>query len=234
MDTSNDFVTQSGLLPLTLDGRRPTAPGMPPSMTGQYIEAQRWYTSQKIPDTLEAWEHQYKHATSIAHILPCAPEYCWEQMIRLQLRRNEHEAKCKAVEKLQSELGPREFTLTYSPSWYEDDAAAQLAMRVAIDKLTRYYKDEIIEFHAVGEFTGAGRAHVHAWYHLTGGRKITDKNFKRAWKHWNPRKKIGKGFEGGHHESVKRLSDFSSYAEKHLDDAWMNVNITNAYDNSSA
>lgn len=145
----------------------------------------------------------------------------WRKEERRRLRHK------NAAGENQHELGPREFTLTYSPAWYETDEDAQRSMEVAIEKLTRYYKNEIIEFHAIGEFTRDGRSHVHAWYHLDGGRKITDKNFKRAWRHWNPKRKLGKGFEGGHHQTIQRLSDFSGYTEKHLDEAWMNIHINN-------
>lgn len=130
-----------------------------------------------------------------------------------------------------TQLGPREFTFTYG-THFEDDKQAQRAMERAVERLTRYYKNEIIEFHAVGEFTKAGRAHVHGWYHLKGGKKITDKNFKRAYPPWNPKKKLGRGFEGGHHATIERVSDFHGYAEKHLEEAWMVVNITNNADDS--
>lgn len=134
------------------------------------------------------------------------------------------------AEKEKEELGPREFTFTYSDSWYTDDKQAQHAMETAIDRLIRYYKHEIKDFHAVGEFTKAGRSHIHGYYLLEGGRKITDKNFKRAWPHWNPKKKLGKGFEGGHHASITRYSDFAGYTEKHLDEAWLSIHITNDAD----
>lgn len=128
----------------------------------------------------------------------------------------------------QHQLGPREFTLTYSDKHFDNDEDAQSAMRSALEKLTRYYRDEIIEFHAVGEFTRAGRSHVHGWYNLVGGRKITDKNFKRAYPIWNPKRKLGKGFEGGHHATISRVSDFAGYTEKHLEEAWIKVDINNA------
>jgi len=140
------------------------------------------------------------------------------------------ESVLKGREKQDRELGPREFTLTYSPSWFDTDEEAQRAMKLAIERLTKYYKKEIIEFNAVGEYTAAGASHIHAWYHLTGGRKITDKSFKRAWPRWNPKKKLGRGFEGGHHQTINRLSDFSSYIEKHLEEAWLNISINNAYE----
>lgn len=117
------------------------------------------------------------------------------------------------------ELGAREFTLTYSPKWF-DDANARTGMMQAISKLIKYYKDEIITLRAVGEVGTNGLSHVHCFYKLAGGLKITDKNFKRAWKHWNPKKPLQRGFEGGHHATVRNESDFLGYIDKDIDTAW--------------
>lgn len=174
------------------------------------------------------WKDQMRKVPCICYT--CAQArvtFCLEQAAFWHKKLVDSIAIEGAQKKLSIELGPREFTLTYSPSWYESDEDAQHAMSTAIERLTRYYKDEIIEFHAVGEFTRDGRSHVHAWYHLSGGRKITDKNFKRAYPHWNPKRKLGKGFEGGHHATITRVSDFSGYTEKHLEEAWLNIHITN-------
>lgn len=223
---------------IDLDGRRHIAGGMPSHIEGAddnnysywYQRANKHYGNNYHWDS-ERWEQEYKFCANAYNTYGRHDGWmsCLWDMYQQQLTReeNQHE-KSIARAKLDSELGPREFTLTYSDAWYEDDEAAQHAMKVAIDKLTRYYKDEITEFHAIGEFTKAGRCHIHGWYHLTGGRKITDKNFKRAWSHWNPKKKLGKGFEGGHHATITRVSDFAGYAEKHLEEAWMKVDITNA------
>lgn len=130
------------------------------------------------------------------------------------------------------ELGAREFTLTYSPKWFDDNEARML-MTKAIDKLMKYYKDEITQFRAVGEVGTNGLSHVHCFYKLTGGLKITDKNFKRAWSRWNPKKPLQRGFEGGHHATVKNESDFLGYIDKDVDTAWLDKtfsrdnNITN-------
>lgn len=124
------------------------------------------------------------------------------------------------------ELGAREFTLTYSPKWM-DDAEARAKMIVAIDKLCRYYSDEIIELRAVGEVGSNGLSHVHCFYKLRGGVKITDKNFKRAWNYWNPRKKTGRGFEGGHHATVREEADFRGYIDKDAAFAWFEKNVAN-------
>lgn len=134
-----------------------------------------------------------------------------------------------------SQLGPWEFTLTYSPrqhGWMANEA--EDAMRLACERLTRYYAEEIEEFHAVGERTQAGQPHVHAWYKLTGGRKMTTKSFKRAYPIWNEKRKLGSGHEGGHHAPIKRTSDFAGYIEKDLDTAWLILNITNEPDEAQA
>jgi len=168
-----------------------------------------------------------RYLSSRCHSCNCAhTTFCLEQAHLARTKRIETEQKQAGATK-HAELGPREFTFTYATEWYESDEDAQNAMRCAIERLTRYYSQEIIEFHAVGEFTRAGASHVHGWYYLAGGRKITDKNFKRAWKHWNPKRKLGRGFEGGHHETIQRLSDFSGYTEKHLEEAWLDIHITN-------
>lgn len=123
------------------------------------------------------------------------------------------------------ELGSREFTLTYSPKWF-DDETARAKMRIAIERLVKYYKDEIVQLRAIGEVGTNGLSHVHCFYKLVGGLKITDKNFKRAWSVWNPKKSLGKsGHEGGHHANVRTESDFLGYIEKDIEEAWLEVNI---------
>ena len=108
-----------------------------------------------------------------------------------------------------SPQGPWEFTLTYTPKWYDSDEQAQDSMRSAINKLTKYYRNDIKEFHAVGERTKSNQSHVHGWYILNSANKISGKNFKRAYKHWNPKKKIGRGHVGGHHEPIKNQPNVS-------------------------
>lgn len=122
--------------------------------------------------------------------------------------------------KTRYELGAREFTLTYSPKWF-DDTEARTLMSKAVDKLIKYYKDEITQFRAVGEVGTNGLSHVHCFYKLAGGLKITDKNFKRAWSYWNPKKPLQRGFEGGHHATVRNESDFLGYIDKDIDTAWL-------------
>lgn len=123
------------------------------------------------------------------------------------------------------ELGAREFTLTYSPKWM-NDAQAREEMEKAINKLCRYYADVIENLRAVGEVGSNGLSHVHCFYKLMDGSKMKDKNFKRAWKYWNPKKTIGRGFEGGHHANVREISDFLGYIEKDIETSWLDVQIS--------
>lgn len=123
------------------------------------------------------------------------------------------------------ELGPREFTFTYSPQWFSDEEAREL-MKTAVEKLCRYYKDDIITLRAVGEVGKNGLSHIHCMYHLKNGCKITDKNFKRAYPPWDTKIRTGPtGHKGGHHATIRNMADFSGYIEKELDAAWLNIKI---------
>lgn len=127
------------------------------------------------------------------------------------------------------ELGARIFTLTYSPKWF-DDATAREKMITAIERLLKYYRNEIVDFRASGEVGKNGLSHIHGYYLLKRGLKMTDKNFKRAWDHWNPNKKMnnsGTSFEGGHHDLCKQESDYAGYITKEKD-LWYEYNHINA------
>lgn len=150
----------------------------------------------------------------------------------------EYERQVRAWQKMTQkaknnrEMGPRELTLTYSPAWFQDDDEAKDAFRQAEEKLLRYYKNELLEYRSVGEYTKDRRAHLHIMYHLTNGGKFTDKNINRAYKYWNAKIKVGKGNQGGHHALVKSVSDYSGYLEKDLHDNWHYYNHNNAVQES--
>lgn len=124
------------------------------------------------------------------------------------------------------ELGAREFTLTYSPKWFSDEEARKQMTR-AIERICKYYKDgdqRILKLRAVGEVGSNGLSHVHCFYQLLGGVKITDKNFKRAYPPWDPKIKQGpSGHKGGHHANVRHHADFLGYIEKEITGAWLDV-----------
>lgn len=134
-----------------------------------------------------------------------------------------HIALQKKVGK-QLNLGPREFTLTYSPQWGWDDEEARSHMRTAIQRLQRYYSASIVEFRAIGEVCKDGKSHVHCFYRLSDGCKITDKNFSRAYPKWNAKIKCGPtGHQGGHHANVRDEASFKGYIEKDHDTAWLDI-----------
>jgi len=138
------------------------------------------------------------------------------------------EKKVKSNNRYQ--LGSREFTFTYSPKWF-DDAEARLRMSSAVQKICKYYKDEIIQLRAVGEVGTNGLSHIHCFYKLRNGLKITDKNFKRAYSPWDPHVKQGpSGHKGGHHATVRSEADFQGYIDKDIENAWFEVNIDNSAD----
>jgi len=185
----------------------------------QKAEGKYRYVHEIGPDGFK-WTYELNMATGTYRITNSDHELLQHQAQqdeRLRLRAEEHRNRLKTTNQYQ--LGAREFTLTYSPKWF-DDLEARLRMSKAIDKLMKYYKDEIIDLRAIGEVGTNGLSHIHCFYKLRGGLKITDKNFKRAWPHWNPKKTLGWGFEGGHHAPVKSESDFLGYIEKDLETSW--------------
>lgn len=169
-------------------------------------------------DDVEIWEQKRDKA--------------WDRLVTSQAEHNaraERRQKELAHQRNKEKLhkGAWTFTLTYSPlkhGW--DKPEAQAVMSEAIKRLRHYYRNEIEEFEAVGEWTQAGLPHIHGYYRLNGGKRITTKNFKRAYPIWNPDHRIGKGHEGGYHEPAKSDSDYSGYIQKDLDDAWLVVSTT--------
>lgn len=139
----------------------------------------------------------------------------WENQLRIRIPTKKHQSH---------ELGPHEFTLTYSPDWFDDDNA-RIHMTKAIKRLISYNSHVIKEFRAVGEF--ASQSHVHCYYHLERGLKIPDKHFKRAYPWWDTSVVLSKtGHKGGHHALVKDVANFKSYIDKDADDAWLDISHT--------
>lgn len=166
--------------------------------------SERWRHDERMREVMDKIDWEKTVAITNAKI----------EQARLEAAKNKHASH---------ELGAREFTLTYSPKWFDDTEARDL-MKKAIQKLIKYYNDEIIQLRAVGEVGSNGLSHVHCFYKLRGGLKISDKNFKRAYKYWNPKKVTSRtGHEGGHHANVRIESDFQGYIDKDVDSAWLDV-----------
>jgi len=177
------------------------------------------------------------------HTLPPASEgkrfWCRPRITEAEIsaHQEEYEALCAHIASLRASrapkpnrqwdpLGCREFTLTYSKNWFDDETARD-TMRLAMERLLRYYVGKFVQFRAVGEVGSGGQSHVHCFYELEGGKKITDKNFQRAFPKWDTSIKLGKtGHQGGHHASVKDAAGFKAYIEKDLDTtAWLNLSL---------
>lgn len=163
--------------------------------------------------------------------------HCWEfdnyiddqwQLARTHCKEIEERREKKAKAKNGKHKGAWSLCFNYSPSWYENDYEAQEAIRLAVNRLLKYYKEDIEVFRAVGEYTKAGRSHVHIYYKLDSGGKITDKNLKRAYPNWNAKVKVGNGVQGGQHAPVINIADYTGYIEKDLDVSWLLVEYPNA------
>lgn len=134
----------------------------------------------------------------------------------------------KETHKNRKPKGTHELTLTWSDKWGSKEDAEK-ALTLAVERLTKYYKDELELFRAVGELTKSGQPHIHIIYRLVSGSGFTDKNLTRAYPHWNSKIKVGKGNQGGHHSICESVSDYAGYIEKHLDTAWFQYDINNAH-----
>lgn len=241
--TDNRFTT------INLDGVNPSAQGKP--QEGKFYSDYQKYLEKTYPEflpylTLNELAIQdeglvyYKWETSRDRAMKSIR---WTEVIEkipegvlndyYDRVSTEWEIKMKALRAKKSkhasyELGAREFTLTYSPKWFSDEEARR-QMRKAIEKICKWYKNgdqRIVKLRAVGEVGTNGLSHVHCYYQLLGGVKITDKNFKRAYPPWDTKVKQGPtGHKGGHHANVKHHSDFLGYIEKQITDAWLDVTV---------
>lgn len=160
----------------------------------------------------------YKDVEAFEHLEKENPFFCDELKFYDDLQK---QRSIKTKKHQSYELGPREFTLTYSSKWFDDDKA-RIHMTKAIKRLMSYNSHVIKEFRAVGEF--ASQSHVHCYYELEGGLKIPDKHFKRAYPWWDTKIKLSKtGHQGGHHALVHDVGNFKSYIDKDVEDAWLDI-----------
>lgn len=231
---------------IKLDGS-PLCPGQ--TQEGKFYSQLQQFLEKKYPEFLPYLDHNelviydeglefYKHESSrdramkgmrFNEVVDKIPEGVLESYYtRL---RDDYQIKMRALREKKKvhagyELGAREFTLTYSPKWFSDDEARR-QMRKAVEKLIKYYKDgdqKIVQLRAIGEVGSNGLSHVHCFYQLLGGVKITDKNFKRAYPPWDTKTVTSAtGHKGGHHATVKHYSDFLGYIEKEVSNAWLDI-----------
>lgn len=250
-----DLAVSSQEFPNLLDGNSP-CPGQNEQgkQQGKFYSQFQDYLERKYPEFLPYLDVNelaiydegltyYKFETSRdralkgiawSNVIDKIPEdvlYSHYQRIEIEFQKRMSELRQKKKSHAGYELGAREFTLTYSPKWFSDEEARK-QMTKAINKIIKYYKDgdqRIISLRAIGEVGTNGLSHVHCFYKLLGGVKITDKNFKRAYSPWDTKIKQGStGHKGGHHASVKHESDFLGYIEKEVATAWLDISYPEA------
>lgn len=101
-------------------------------------------------------------------------------------------------------------TITKSPEWDE----TQDDMCVAIEKIFSQQTVPVDKYVWYLEYTDAKLPHIHFLYLTKSGGRITSKIFKRYWKQWDEKRKLGKGHQGGYHKSVESLIAYKEYIEK--------------------
>lgn len=234
-----------------LDGVNPDAQGNWEEGRGQYYHEYQRYLEKTYPEIspylstdelcifdegLVYYNHDTRRdramkAIRYTQVMDKIPEGVLDQYYSRVTIEQEMKMKALRAQKAKHasyELGAREFTLTYSPKWFSDQEA-RIQMERAINRLCGYYKhgdQRIIRLRAIGEVGTNGLSHVHCFYQLLGGVKITDKNFKRAYPPWDTKVKQGPtGHKGGHHANVKHQSDFLGYIEKQVSDAWLDISV---------
>lgn len=101
-------------------------------------------------------------------------------------------------------------TLTKAPDWEETEED----MVVAIEKIMSQKTCPIDKYSWYVEYTDNGLPHIHFIYRTVSGGRIHAKVFKRYWKQWDEKRKLGKGHQGGYHRHVESETAYLEYIEK--------------------
>jgi len=101
-------------------------------------------------------------------------------------------------------------TLTKAPDWKETEEDMIRAMHKIMEQKTC----PVQKYAWYVEHTDAGLPHIHFIYQTTTGGRIHAKVFKRYWKQWDEKRKLGKGHQGGYHRFVESETAYLEYIEK--------------------
>jgi len=105
------------------------------------------------------------------------------------------------------------FTLTMSP----DDKLSVEDMIKAVRKLMAQ-KSCPVKYYAwyleYGDYETMTHPHIHGMYETESRGRIEAKHFKRAWKIWDEKQRMGWGFRGGYHRPVRDKECYSDYIKK--------------------
>lgn len=101
-------------------------------------------------------------------------------------------------------------TLTKASTWTEteDDMVA------AMEKIFSQQTCPVENYAWYVEYTDAGLPHIHFIYRTMSGGRIHAKVFKRYWKQWDEKRRLGKGHQGGYHKEVDSEVAYKEYIEK--------------------
>lgn len=105
------------------------------------------------------------------------------------------------------------FTLTKSP----DDDLSEEDMIKAVTKVMNQRSIPTTKFAwylEYGDEEKQTHPHIHGMYETENGGMIEMKHWKRAWKIWNPKQKLGLGFRGGYHRPVRAEECYDDYIKK--------------------
>jgi len=101
-------------------------------------------------------------------------------------------------------------TLTKAPDWKESEDDMIRAMHKIMEQKT----SPVEKYAWYVEHTDNGLPHIHFIYKTTTGGRIHAKVFKRYWKQWDEKRKLGKGHQGGYHKFVESETAYLEYIEK--------------------
>lgn len=101
-------------------------------------------------------------------------------------------------------------TLTKAPDWRETEEDMIRAMHKIMEQKTC----PVEKYAWYVEHTDAGLPHIHFIYRTITGGRIHQKVFKRYWKQWDEKSKLGKGHRGGYHKHVESETAYKEYIEK--------------------
>lgn len=101
-------------------------------------------------------------------------------------------------------------TLTKAPDWEETEDD----MVYAICKIMEQQTCPVEKYIWYVEYTDNGLPHIHFIYRTVSGGRIHAKVFKRYWKQWDEKRKLGHGHQGGYHKHVQSETAYKEYISK--------------------
>lgn len=105
------------------------------------------------------------------------------------------------------------FTLTKSP----DDDLTELDMIKAVRKIMSQKSCPVKKYAWYLEYGDPElklHPHIHGLYETESSGRIEAKHWKRSWKIWDEKHKLGRGFRGGYHRPVRSEEGYSDYIKK--------------------